>query len=263
MGYPERQWLEHEISQRPHRKAAFKKLYSSLCEFPVVEARDVSIACDDWVELIFRYEEISLNTVLGGYNGFWSEHATYHREQWKVHGFSIPTIRSVTLDYLSHTGMKTDLGMKTFLSLCLHRCDMNLPENEALWNVFGEQIDPGAFSTKEDAQDFVAFIADQSDEMFIKRKVDAMQFRLITLDDQPEVTVSAFLQSPFGNQLGEFSTIEWFTHDDHSKGRSGRYADLARDAFNDVRNTRAYQEFLTKSYKDLCAEFYTWQSQQG
>ncbi len=264
MNRSERNLPSEEFELYDGRGEAFENLYKRAEALSIIKAPDVSVACDKWVELLFRYEETDFLSVMNLPPESNDNNAEYHRETWKTHGFSNPTIRSSTLHYLDTAGLFTDPAIKTFLGYCLFRAQVGICERDELVFRFSDYVAPGRFPDQETALEFLHHLADISDEMKTKNIFSIATYGLKYKYGISEAHLARFRQSHEGNKLATFSTISVFTKDDTSwQMGSNNYMGLARIAFQNTLNDSEYQEFLINRIDGVKNSFWKWDKTQG
>jgi ATP:corrinoid adenosyltransferase len=102
----------------------------------------------------------------------WDELVNEYHKDWRRSGLTDPTVFPVAQQILTHTGLWNDNSVRALvLDNLVDRCEVDFFGMENVRQHFVAQVSQGTMSTVEEAQDFLAHIADHVSEMGTKRAI--------------------------------------------------------------------------------------------
>lgn len=162
-----------------------------------------------------------------------------------------PSIYLVIQDVLQYHGLLTDTVIKSFtIEHLIERMSFGLPDADWLRADLFAQLEQEGASEQDIA--LIKQLADNSDELLGKRKIDIAQERTMQGDLGAPIisplTWQHFLQTPVGLRLATFSTVEWFLRDRNPKSHVQEIKNLITVALMHYDEDADYVAFMEKPF---------------
>ncbi|OGY16656.1 MAG: hypothetical protein A2784_04790 [Candidatus Chisholmbacteria bacterium RIFCSPHIGHO2_01_FULL_48_12] len=224
---------ERMIDLYPGRRGYFDGLMTDLEAWEIAGAADPSAAIDAYAaRLVEHIAGLGDHSEVGGYPGYWVEMAKEFEEAWQQGGFSDGAIREVTFKLIKGDRFFSNNPLKYLVYAVFKRKNVVIDEIEAMGAHFQTRI-------QSQDLDLLDYLADQSDEMYIKRPIDSLveraRYGLGGVLRVPGGRLAEFLNTDKGHQLGVFGAVDWFC--------DGRYGRILKPMLSEYRNDPEYRGY--------------------